>query len=284
MKTKLSSALLAIARRSLAFSVMIACMASGRAYAELLAFDDFNYAPVGGDLNGQSGGGSFGFTDAWSGNTSYNIGDGSLTSPTGLPPTTGNSMTTVAFGENRGINRTLSTPLGADNTTVYFSFLVRPEGILNQGFADGWFALALRGSTDLVVGMISPSSNYGLTLGFEDDLSSHAAVVGETRLLVTRIDFTEGIDTVRLYVDPVGDEPVVADAELAFGSFNNMTVVSLTGPGANSLDAIRIGTTWADVTVPEPSSFVLAALGIFAGLALVRRHAPRRIQRDPAAR
>lgn len=277
MKTIFSSVLLAIAGKSLAAAVMIASVASNAAHADLLAFDDFNYTPVGGDLNGQSGGGSFGFSDEWTGNTSYNIGNGSLTSPTGLPPTSGNSMTTVAFGENRGINRTLSAPLGEDNTTIYFSFLIRPEGVLNQGFANGWFAMALRGSTDVFAGMIYPTSNYGITVAFEDDLSSHAAVVGETRLLVMRIDFTEGIDPVRLYVDPVGDEPVVADAELAFGSFNNMTVVSLTGPGANSFDALRIGTTWADVTVPEPASFVPGSLGAIICLAMAWRRAARRV-------
>jgi hypothetical protein len=242
--------------------------------AELLALDDFNYSPVGSDLNGQSGGGSFGFSNAWTGNTTFNIGDGSLVSPTGWPVAEGNSMNTVAYFANRDIERTLAEPLGTPGTTIYSSMLIRPEGILGQGYAGGWFGLAFRGDFQTTVGMLFGGGNYGIEISGTYGTSSTQAVVGQTVLLVTRMDFTEGVDTLRLYINPPGTtEPLAPNAILLNNGIESINRISLTGPGAYSFDRLAIGTTWADVVpVPEPGSMALAAIGGVVVVALGRRH------------
>ena len=47
--------------------------------------------------------------------------------------------------QGAGLTRTLSPPLGADNTTAYISGLLRPEGTLGNGGLGGFFGLYLNG-------------------------------------------------------------------------------------------------------------------------------------------
>jgi len=222
--------------------------------AGLIARDDFEYAGVGSDLHGNGGG--VGFADSWSGNTSYNIASGSLNSPRDPLPLVGNSVSGVAYGENRGIDRTLSTPLGTDDTSIYVSVAMEPRGILGQGAYGGWFGLALRGSTHVVIGLNYSQGTYGLRIADEYRPSTVAPVVGKPVFLVLRIDFTEGVESAYLYVNPQpgAPEPTTAQASEINLDFRGLNVVSLTGPGGSAFDAIRIGTTFADVA-PATSDF-----------------------------
>jgi hypothetical protein len=226
-------------------------------HAELLALEEFNYSSIGSDLTGNSGGGSFGFTNSWSGNTSYNIGNGSLVSNLAPLPQQGNSVSAVAYPENRDIDRDLVTPWGADDTSMYLSVLMKPTGILHQGAYGGWFGLALRGSTDVVIGMNFQHNNYGLRVGGEYVQSNIPAVIGTTTFLVLRIDFTEGVDPCYLYVNPfpgTAEPPTAPSVSLIDLGFINLTRLSLTGPGGVAMDSIRIGTSYADVA-PATSDF-----------------------------
>jgi len=224
------------------------------AMADLLAIDNFEYANVGTDLTG-NGGGS-GFSDAWTGNTSYNIASGSLHSPGDPLPLIGNSVSGVAYGENRGIDRTLSMPIGADDTTVYVSVLMEPRGILGQGAYGGWFGLALRGSTHIMIGLNYGQGTYGLRIADEYRSSGVTAAIGKPVFLVLRMDFTEGVESAYLYVNPQpgAPEPMTAQASEINLSFHSLSTVSLTGPGGSAFDALRIGTTYADVA-PATSDF-----------------------------
>ncbi len=224
------------------------------ARADLIAHDDFDYTSVGSDLHGNGGG--VGFADSWSGNTSYNIASGSLNSPRDPLPLVGNSVSGVAYGENRGIDRTLSTPLGTDDTSIYVSVLMEPRGILGQGAYGGWFGLALRGSTDIVIGLNYGGGTYGLQIAGEYRSSGIAAAIGKPVFLVLRMDFTEGVESAYLYVNPQpgAPEPTTAQASEINLSFHSLSKLSLTGPGGSAFDAIRIGTTYADVT-PATSDF-----------------------------
>ncbi len=229
--------------------------------AAITAYEPFNYANVGGDLNGQSGGGSSGFSGVWSGNTSFNVSNGSLVSPVQPFPTSGNAMTAVAFGSNRDVSRPLSTPLGTEGTTRYISFLMRPEGILHQGAFDGWFSVSLRGSQEVNVVMGS-GDFYNLEIGRTASPTTKKAVVGETNLFVVRVDFTEGVDPVRLFINPQpgAPEPAIASASQINLDVDLINQVVLTGPGAYGVDELRIGTSYADVLpVPEPSTAAVAA-------------------------
>jgi hypothetical protein len=246
------------------------------AQAVLIAYDDFNYSNVGGDLNTSMGGGSFGFSTEWIGQTSYNIASGSLfPGPPALDPLprAGNSVSAVAFGENRGIDRSFNSSLGLEGASIYLSFLLQPQGLLGQGAFGGWFGLALRGSTTIVVGMPSSGSAYGLEVGFEKALMSRAPNVGRTEFFVLRIDFTEGVDPVYLYDNPRPGvaEPALASASLLNLNVNSLNMVSLTGPGASAFDSLRIGTTFLDVA-PPVADFDNSGQVDASDLALIQNH------------
>jgi hypothetical protein len=254
-------------RLTAVIAALLLAAAPRSASAVVLAYEEFNYAPVGSDLNGQSGGGSFGFTGPWIGQTSYNVGAGSLASPLAPAPQEGNSVTAVAFGGNRGVDRALATPLGTEGTSAYISFLIQPQGILHQGAFNGWFAVVLRGSTEVVVGMGSNSEQIGMEVGFEEARTNVNAVVGQTFFSVLRIDFTEGVDPVYMYLNPQpgAPEPATPSVSLINLNVDFLSTIGLAGPGASGYDSLRIGTTYADVTpIPEPATWRLAALCVLA--------------------
>lgn len=242
-------------RRLFCFALVTAStFAPWAAKADLLALENFDYGNVGGDLTGHGGG--LGFADSWTGNTSYNVANGSLNSPRDPLPLVGNSVSGVAYGDNRGIDRTLSAPLGADDTTVYVSVLMEPRGILGQGAYGGWFGLALRGSADIFIGLNYGQGTYGLRLGDEYRSTGVSAAIGKPVFLVLRMDFTEGVESTYIYVNPQpgAPEPTTPQASEINLSFNSLSKISLTGPGGSAFDAIRIGTTYADVA-PATSDF-----------------------------
>ena len=94
------------------------------------------------------GGGSFGFATPWapggfnaSFNTNYDIANGSLSS--GPLLTSGNRATSGITTAIAGLTRSFATPIGTPGTTRYYSFLLRPEGTLNQGAFNGFLGLNL---------------------------------------------------------------------------------------------------------------------------------------------
>ena len=80
-------------------------------------------------------------------------------------------------------------------------------------------------------------------------LSDVEPTVGKIAFLVVKLEMTDGPDRFTLFVNPVPGkaEPengfVKEDLDLEFADR-----VSLYSRGAWSVDEIRIGTTWADVT------------------------------------
>ena len=215
--------------------------------------DSFNYTPVGTDLNGNSGGGSFGMSGAWVGDSSFDIGAGSLTDPTGTIAVSGNRMTAASFNDNRDIVRPFTNAFGTDNTTTYFSFLIRPEGVLGQGAFGGWFGVALRGNVnDVLVGKPTGISLYTMERpgGANSVTTTKTVAVGESTLFVMRIDFLPGNDNIRLYVNPVPGAPEPSTSSAMTSAYDLGLLISAnpTGPGAFSVDEIRSGSTFASVT------------------------------------
>ena len=257
------------------FSVLAFCLFSTLVSSEYrqsnaadIAYDGFNYTPVGSVITGQSGGGSFGWSDAWSGATSapFTIGAGSLTSPVLAMPVSGNMLTTGISGSNKDTHRDLSAVVGTPGTTDYISFLMRPDGTVGQGFDDGHFGLVLTGTSGSVYvgkpGAASPTPGlYDIeTLGGSGAVStSVAAVSGQTELFVVKADFTAGNDTFSLYINPTSSSatPLAVKNDIGIGT---LTTLFVGGPGAFSFDELRIGTTFPNV-VPEPSSIVMLSFG-----------------------
>jgi hypothetical protein len=249
----------------------IALTASRQVSAAQLAYEGFGYSPVGAGLSGQNGGS--GFSGSWSGSTLFTIATGSLNDPTGSMTPTGNNVASPASGGNKDMERTLTTQLGAAGSTVYFGFLIQPQGTVGNGFDSGHFGLILDSgsvtSNSLYIGKPgtgAPNPNlYDLENvgGTGRNATSVVPISGQTVLMVLRADFTAGNDTFRLYINPPGNgiEPTIANAtksDLDIGTIS-------------SVDELRIATTYIE-SVPEPSTLALLTLGAIGLLARRRFH------------
>jgi hypothetical protein len=263
----------------LAAASLLACVPA--ADAALTASEGFDYAAVGADLVGQSGG--TGFSGAWapggfnaSISDNYDVAAGSLSF--GLLATSGNRVSSAPTAAIAGVTRTPAAPLGADGTTAYFSVVLRPEGTLNEGAFNGFFGLTLEtpGEPELYFG--KPGSGAINEYVVEDRggagqvSSGVGAAVGQTALLVLKAQFQPGADVFTLYTNPTPGGPEPAAGAVKTGSdVGPVTGVTVYSTGAFSVDEIRVGTTFADVTpvVPEPSGALLS-LPLAAAAALRR--------------
>src|SRR5262249_40433311 len=117
---------------------------------------------------------------------------GSAASTGFQPPNQGSSVSFFV--------RNTATTYGADNTTEYFSFLLRPDA----GF--GFYGGINLGN--LFVGRSGDQADYGLEGPTNDlSLSTVPVVVDTTVFLVVRVDFLPGDDRISLYVDPTPGGP-----------------------------------------------------------------------------
>jgi hypothetical protein len=237
-----------------------------------VVYDGFGYPP-GADLSGQNGG--VGWSGAW-----FNQGGAqTVTTAAGLSfgnlaVTPGAATTPVDNGIVSTYPRFFADPLGADGTTLYLSFLLRPES--DFGFYGG---LNLGG---YFVGKSGPVATYSLEGGALNNIESSSVVAqaGTTVLLVLKVRFQGGDDIFDLFVGPVPGtaEPLVADAHMTNANLNLAAPnnsLYINNPGGWTIDEIRVGPTFADVTpaaVPAPFSPLLIALGLVA-VGLARRRA-----------
>jgi len=166
----------------------------------------------------------------------------------------GGSVAGEAESDINGVIRNLEQTLGADNTTVYLSFLLEPRGTLNNGVFNGFFGVTLNGSlgNDLFIGKPGggAAGDYVMETrgGFGQVASGLATVVGRPALLVVKAQFLPGNDQFTLYTNPKAgqSEPVssLVKADLDLGTVTHIGIYS---SGAFAVDEIRIGTTFADV-------------------------------------
>jgi len=186
----------------------------------------------------------------------YTANEDSLFYPA-LQDSTGGSISGGAFSAINGAIRNLSQPLGADNTTVYLSFLLRPDGALGNGIFNGFFGVTLNGSlfNDLFIGKPGGGATGQYVLetrgGFGQVPSGTSADEGRTSLLVVKAQFLPGNDIFTLYTNPTPGRPEPTSG--AVKSDLDLGVVSKIGiysSGAFTVDEIRIGTTYDDV-VPK---------------------------------
>jgi len=197
-----------------------------------------------------------------------------------------------AFG-SEGLVKAGSGKIGSDDIqgTLYYSFLAAKttaETAVNYfaalsiwdgsterlGIADNWTSSAYStfgatGSTNLN-GIGPPSAQ------------AYVDVTTDTRLFVARIDFKANAnDDLNIWLDPDVTLPepeegaVIKTQNDAVGNLAFDRIRLRTGNGVNDVwdfDEIKFGTTWASVTasVPEPSTLILATLGLLS-LGMIRR-------------
>lgn len=167
----------------------------------------------------------------------------------------GGSVRGGAFASINGAVRSLSKTLGADYSTVYVSFLVQPQGTVGDGTFDGFFGLTLNGSlgNELFIGKPGGGATTEYAMenrgGAGQVASGVPTVAGRTALLVVKAQFLPGADMFTLYVNPRpgSTEPTagVVKSDLDLGTVSALGIYST---GAFTIDEIRVGTSFSDVT------------------------------------
>ena len=219
--------------------------------AALIAYEPFEYGNVGGDLLALGGGS--GFSGAWIGGgfnassfNNYDIAAGGLSFSNLV--VSSNHMTTAATSAIAGLRRNFATPLGATGTTNYLSFLIRPEV---QPSAFSGLIVGNGSGAELFFGKSGSANQYVMeTRGGGGRVSTGVVPVqGQTVFLVLKMEFANGPDRFTLYVNPApgGAEPVSAfvKSDLDLGTAAALFFYS---QGAYSVDEIRLGTSWSEVT------------------------------------
>ena len=222
------------------------------------AEDAFSGYPVG-DLDGNAGGA--GFTDAWN---SFSGSNNIQVVATGLThPTSGLDAVDAVQLNQSGLfdsfyERTLASPYGAVDETIWVSFLVEPQEQAGSGSYMG-----------VVLGDGGYFNTNQLFFGYEDSTykmnnwsgggSSHVsatpAVSGETAFLVLRLDMSSsGPDTATLFVNPNSGEPtpsVSGTTQKVDLNLTNLDTVTLVGGAVTAnpslMGGLRIGSSFADV-------------------------------------
>ena len=255
-------------------------------------------------VDGQNGGSGFGGAWIEGGDVPSldTITAGSLTYP--LWPSAGNSAV-ENFGpltaNNSNLFRdanTIAFGPGGNNNPFYIGYLVKkltdsPVAPPPGGAADAFFGLALYGpggQDPIFIGDSSESGNFALgTAGSPSvggEISGKSVNLGETALLLVRLDFGPQDDTISLFVNPnlALPLPAVADATKTTDLSNLHSIGILGGFGTYQYDEIRGGTSVDEIltfdpqaVTPTPDSPIGAAwvlLPCFAS-AVMRRYRAR---------
>ena len=231
------------------------------ASAGLTAYDGFDYGATTGDLTGKNGG------SGWSG-AYTDTGNSTIYSTSGLTytglPTTGGASKTADGGGATTINfRSFNTIYGDGETETWISFLAQRNGTASTATFAGlsfYNSNGFSSSTDAEVTFANGGTGGAWRIMDNGPplLNGPTAVVpasNTTYLLVARILWGAGAggkDAVSLFVNPtLGTLPSVADASLDV-DITNFDKVRIAAASAidYTFDEIRIGDSYADVTVP----------------------------------
>jgi hypothetical protein len=272
------------------FCSLFAAIAAGCAWlplspmsasAALLVHEPFDYT-VGSPISGQNGGIGFAGSSAWEEMftathspepdviAALNMDFGDLdASPNALR----SIQATGTMGRRSEVWREIAPIPLFDGRVLWLSFLIQRTAGTASDLTNYTLMLGADRNVEnsLGFGKILDTVNYGLRGPLETRAAGNVEeVLSVTNFLVVKITFGDLSETVDLYVNPaLGTEPTGAPDARLTGAGVNIDSVRYLGvyaenlqPRQWSMDEIRIGDTFGDVTptIPEPSA-ALALLG-----------------------
>jgi hypothetical protein len=256
-----------LARRPAVVSLaLLCCWACGSPAAAQLLYDGFDY-PAGESLDGK-GGGSGLWSATWA-SVAGQQGIQSVTDPAGALSypglaASGNAIQDIDAAQNRAAARAWNTAGFTDGGDVlWYSVLFNTSAtasdikVLIVGTGDpnnNGVGLQANGNTSGVFARVA-NTNSGTSLPY---------TAGQTTLVVGRVTFsdTAGQDESRLWVNPpLGAPPPDATGVAVLGDIPAGSMLTMRGGGAwtGTMDEMRVGETFASVTVPEPAAAMLFA-------------------------
>lgn len=269
-------------------ALAVFCVSSS-AQAAVLSYEPFSAYTVGQELGSGAGNPAVsGYTGNWTdidfGNSEPVVQSGSLTYSNPLyVGESGGSVANTSTVDNVGtvgrVYRVLDSTLAVNGTTAgarYLSFLYQAGttgtpvyttlALYNTSTADANRAFDV-GNSSVQYG----SNDYGFQVNNNTSLDgTFGARNSSVHLFVVKFDLsaTAGSDAVTVWFDPtlggVGDPT----GGTTFSGLNvqfDRLALSKYGSSTVAWDEIRWGTTFNDVTIPEPSTFAL----LFGGLAML---------------
>lgn len=266
------------------------------ANATLLVSSSFDTGyTAGSGINGQSGSsdlglsGTYTYTPSGASGETLNVVSGGLNYSSGTVISNGGAnaieLNTTTGTATNVLKRSFTSSITGQD--VFASIVVSIPHNGTTG-ADLWFSLnqtAMNSSNTAYFGI--NGGKYGAGLGGlyaanSTAMTSVSPAVNDTVLLVAQYVWDAGSGKytgVNFWLNPTSTTAGAADASLtgytngatAFNSFN-VDVANL-GTSDYKIDSLLVGTTYADVVVPEPSTYALALIGGLAMLMLRSRRA-----------
>jgi hypothetical protein len=254
---------------------------AGSMNAAIIATEYFNgYGSSNLTMEGISDGGGTGWTSEWgAANTGtddneYRAGSSLSISKAGYDNSDNLSGAThgaVGYDANNSGPSASVRTFSTTATTVWFSILVNRGNTTSNALL--WIDTVDAGSQNDFIGLLGGEFEMRYN---NVTTTNNTLVAADTTYLIlakAEIDVSGNNDRLSFWFDPtltggeagLGTATSVADNADTFGTTIDGIAVQMNGEGL--LDAIRVGTTFADV-VPEPSVALLGGLGL---LGLLRR-------------
>ena len=232
-----------------------------------MLYEGFDY-PLPGIITGKNGG--YGWRGIWTtvdGN-SADLAAGSLVtganSPAGFDTHSLGNSVNLANGRRVGrfVDTSATGPLaafvdangriGLDGKTIYLSFIQQPNG--TDVYYEFEFHRGNLGDGGRIAGIGNDAGGNNVNLRAPN--GTHSTIgAGNTgvNFYVVRIDFKNGNDDVYVYRNPTTlteSSPTLTKLGVADMSFDGLSLGAFANGRTVAHDEIRIGESWADVTVP----------------------------------